>query len=65
MRRRRAEVAAAVSAARKAGDAEGATLLVGQTAGLIRDLAPAGELVERIVRDAEGLLRARIQEVLR
>ncbi len=39
-----------------AGDADGAPAIVGEAAGLIRDIAPAGEIVARIAADAEVLL---------
>ena len=37
---------------------------VGQSAGLIDDVAPAGEIVLRIVAEAEEVLRARLPELL-
>jgi NAD(P)H-dependent flavin oxidoreductase YrpB (nitropropane dioxygenase family) len=64
LRRRRAEVAAAVGAARRAGDVEGSSLLIGQTAGLIDDIVPAAAVVERTAREAEELLRSRAAGLL-
>ena len=38
--------------------------MVGQTAGLIDAIAPAGELVRRISADAEAILRDRLPALL-
>jgi hypothetical protein len=43
-----------------AGDAANVSLLIGQDAGLIRDIPAAGELGERIVAEAEALLENRL-----
>lgn len=51
--------------AREAGDADNAVLLIGQDAGLIHDLPPVGELVQRIVAEAEALLRDRLPSLVR
>jgi hypothetical protein len=40
-------------------------LLIGQDAGLIHDIPPAGEVVERIVVDAEALLKDRLPKLVR
>ena len=64
LRRRRAEVIAAARAAYAAGDAENASLLIGQTAGLIDTIEPAAELVRRISSDAEAILRGRLPALL-
>ncbi len=42
-----------------AGDVENTGVLVGEAVGLIREVASAGELVDRIVREAEDRLRHR------
>src|SRR5262245_8430515 len=60
LRARRAEAYAAVQAARKAGDAEEAPLSMGQDAGLIHEILPAGEIVSRIAREAEQILVERL-----
>ena len=60
LRARQPVAAAALQQAWAAGDAENASLLIGQDAGLIHDLPPAGELVERMVAEAERLLRDRL-----
>ena len=64
LRRRRAEVIAEVRAAYAAGDADNASLLIGQTAGLIDAIEPAAELVRRISADAETILRDRLPGLL-
>jgi NAD(P)H-dependent flavin oxidoreductase YrpB (nitropropane dioxygenase family) len=50
-------VLAALNKASAAGDADNASLLIGQDAGLIHDIPAAGEVVERIVSEAETLLK--------
>jgi NAD(P)H-dependent flavin oxidoreductase YrpB (nitropropane dioxygenase family) len=56
LRQGRAEAHAALQAARRNGDAEEAVLSMGQDAGLIHDILPAGEIVTRIARQAEQIL---------
>ncbi|MDJ1159412.1 nitronate monooxygenase [Chelatococcus sp. SYSU_G07232] len=63
---REAELAAAIeeeapryAAASASGDAEGAGIVVGEATGLIADVPPAGEIVTRIVAEAEALLARR------
>ncbi|MBI4292102.1 MAG: nitronate monooxygenase [Betaproteobacteria bacterium] len=60
LRQRRAEAFAGVLAARKSGDTEEAPLSMGQDAGLIHDIPPAGEIVERIARQAHEILTQRL-----
>jgi enoyl-[acyl-carrier protein] reductase II len=50
---RRTEVAARVSRAREVGDVDGGAILLGQTAGFIEQIEPAGQIVKRLVREAE------------
>ena len=64
LRFRQAEVAATARQARAAGDAEGSFILVGQSAGLVADIEPAGAVVERIVGEAAALLRERAPALL-
>ena len=64
LRRRRDEVRAELVAARAAGDAQGGSLLIGQDAGLIDTIEPAGALVARLAADAESALRSRGSELL-
>jgi NAD(P)H-dependent flavin oxidoreductase YrpB (nitropropane dioxygenase family) len=59
LRQRRAEAKAALQEARKRGDADEAVLSMGQDAGLIRDIAPAAEIVSRIAQEAERILTER------
>jgi NAD(P)H-dependent flavin oxidoreductase YrpB (nitropropane dioxygenase family) len=54
------EAAAALERAREAGDVDNALLFIGQDAGLIHDVPSAADIVERIVADAERLLRDRL-----
>lgn len=56
LRRRREEVRKAVAAARSVGDAEHGSLLIGQDAGLIDSIEPAGTLIARLAADAERVL---------
>ena len=65
LRAHRAEAYASVQAARKAGDAEEAPLSMGQDAGLIHDILPAGEIVSRIAREAEQILAERMPRLLK
>jgi NAD(P)H-dependent flavin oxidoreductase YrpB (nitropropane dioxygenase family) len=65
LRARQPEVAAAMERAREIGDADNASLLMGQDAGLIHDIPPAGEIVERIVVEAEALLKDRLPKLVR
>jgi NAD(P)H-dependent flavin oxidoreductase YrpB (nitropropane dioxygenase family) len=59
LRRHLAEVRQSLQAARAAGDADRGTLLMGEDAGLIDSIEPAGALVERLAGDAEAALRER------
>ncbi len=65
VRQRRAELLARIQRARLEGDVDNGALLIGQDAGLIDRVEPAGEIVQRLVRDAEELLSRRTAEVLR
>jgi NAD(P)H-dependent flavin oxidoreductase YrpB (nitropropane dioxygenase family) len=65
LRARQPEVTAAVERARETGDVDNAALLIGQDAGLIHDIPPAGEIVERIVAEAEALLKDRLPKLVR
>jgi len=65
LRARQPEAAAALQKAQESGDAKNASLLIGQDAGLIRDIPPAGELVERIVAEAEAVLKGRLPKLVR
>lgn len=65
LRARQPEAAAALGRARETGDADNASLLIGQDAGLIHDVPPAGEIVERTVAEAEALLKDRLPKLIR
>jgi len=56
LRARRTEVGAGMRQAFEKGDRDGAALFIGQDAGLIDAIEPAGEVVRRIVRDADAVL---------
>ncbi len=65
VRQRRAEISKAMMQARASGDKEESSLSMGQTAGLINDIVPAGQLVERIAAEAEAIIRGRLTSALR
>jgi NAD(P)H-dependent flavin oxidoreductase YrpB (nitropropane dioxygenase family) len=57
------EVAQTLMAARQAGDAENAALLVGQDAGLIEAVLPAAEVIRRMVAQAEEIITGRLPQL--
>jgi len=65
VRRRHVEIGQRVRQARAEGDVDNGSLLIGQDAGLIDRVEPAGEIVTRLVAEAEALLANRSAEVLR
>jgi NAD(P)H-dependent flavin oxidoreductase YrpB (nitropropane dioxygenase family) len=64
LRRSWREVVPQVQAARAAGDADRGTLLMGEDAGLIDSIEPAGALVTRLAADAEAILRRRPRDLV-
>jgi NAD(P)H-dependent flavin oxidoreductase YrpB (nitropropane dioxygenase family) len=64
LRARQPEIQAAAQAARARGDAANATVWVGQAAGLVDRIEPAGAIVRRVVAEAEHLLRERAAALL-
>lgn len=64
LRQNQVQAHADLIAARKAGDVEEASLSMGQDAGLIHDIPPAGEIVARIARQAEEILSTRLPGML-
>lgn len=60
LRQNQKSAAAALKAAQQAGDVDEGSLLLGQDAGLIDDLPAAGDLVRRMVAEAEEIMRARL-----
>ncbi len=65
LRQNQAAALADLIEARRTGDVEEASLSMGQDAGLIHDIPPAGEVVERIVREAEEILSSRLPGLLK
>lgn len=61
---RRDELQAQVVAAREAGDARIAPVHAGAAVGLMHTIMPAGEIVRKIVEDAEQILRKRTVQIL-
>jgi NAD(P)H-dependent flavin oxidoreductase YrpB (nitropropane dioxygenase family) len=64
LRARQPEVTAALERAQEIGNVDNAALLTGQDAGLIHDIPSAGEIVERIVAEAEALLKDRLPKLV-
>lgn len=64
LRRRQPEVARLVAEASRTGDTDHAVLYAGQTAGLIRELLPAREVVTSIVSEAERIIRTRLSSLV-
>jgi NAD(P)H-dependent flavin oxidoreductase YrpB (nitropropane dioxygenase family) len=64
LRQNRAEAFADVQAARKRGDTDEAPLSMGQDAGLIREILPAGDIVRRIAQEAERILTERLPRLV-
>ena len=56
-------VAADYAAARAAGDFDVAAVIAGEAVGLIHDIPPAAEIVDRIVTEAEQILNGRRNSV--
>ncbi len=64
LRKQRTAAAEGLGQAWESGDVDEGAILVGQTAGLIGSIEPAGQLVERIAAEAESILRERLQPML-
>jgi NAD(P)H-dependent flavin oxidoreductase YrpB (nitropropane dioxygenase family) len=64
VRRNRAELQQRLVRARQQGNADDGALLIGQDSGLIDSIEPAGDLVRRIVADAEAVLSRRAEQLL-
>lgn len=56
VRQRSDELGGELARAKREGDRDEMALLAGEAVGLINDLPSAGEVIERIVKEAEGLL---------
>lgn len=64
VRQRRGELLQRIQRAREQADVDNGSLLIGQDAGLIDRVEPAGEIVRRMVHEAEAILRRRPAEAL-
>ena len=64
LRKRRQEVWAELQRADETGDAENAIIWIGQSAGLIDAVIPAGDVVRKVVSEAEEILRAQLPPML-
>jgi nitronate monooxygenase len=62
---RKAELLANLQAAAAAGDTSVARVLAGSGAGLVHGIEPAGDIVRRVIAEAEAILRSRPAELLR
>ena len=65
LRQHQPEAAKAVAQARRAGDADNAPLMFGQDAGLIDSIKPAAEIITGMVREADQIIRRRLNSLLR
>ena len=64
LREHQAEALAGLVAARKSGDIDEGSLSMGQDAGLINEILPAGEIVRRIAEEAETIIARRLLELV-
>lgn len=64
LRRRREEAYRQMVEARRTGDVDEAAIYYGQSAALIGEVLPAGEVVARVVREAERVLREGLPKLL-
>ena len=64
LRQSRAEAAAKLRAARDEGNIDEGSLSLGQDAGLIHDIPPAGDIVTRIAQEAEEILTRKLPHLL-
>lgn len=65
VRQRRSEIGAGLRAARERDDASESNLQMGQTAGLITAISPAGQVVREIAAEAERIIRDRLSGLVR
>lgn len=61
---RKSELRRHLEAAAEAGDTSLARILAGNSAGLVREIEPAGDIVRRVVAEAEEILRSRPGSIL-
>jgi NAD(P)H-dependent flavin oxidoreductase YrpB (nitropropane dioxygenase family) len=64
LRRDRTEAWDRLNLARRTGDVDEGPLSMGQDSGLIHDIPPAGEIVTRIVREAEEILGRKLPRLI-
>jgi NAD(P)H-dependent flavin oxidoreductase YrpB (nitropropane dioxygenase family) len=64
LRQNRAEALAKLQAARQSGDVDEGPLSMGQDAGLVHDIPPAAELVNRIAQQAEEILTRKLPRLV-
>jgi NAD(P)H-dependent flavin oxidoreductase YrpB (nitropropane dioxygenase family) len=64
LRRDQAAALEGLNAARRSGDIEEGSLAMGQDAGLIGDIPPAGEVVTSITEEAEEISRKKLPRLL-
>ncbi|HSS62013.1 MAG TPA: nitronate monooxygenase [Candidatus Limnocylindrales bacterium] len=64
LRRQRDEVVAAMREARRVGDADEAIVYFGQSAALIREVMPAGDVMAQMIREAVSILRERLPSLV-
>jgi NAD(P)H-dependent flavin oxidoreductase YrpB (nitropropane dioxygenase family) len=64
LRQARVEAYARLQEARKNGDVDEGPLSMGQDAGLVHDIPPAGEIVTRIALEAEQILTSKLSRML-
>src|SRR5437773_11004828 len=64
LRRRREEVLPAMRRARGQGDRDEAIRYWGQTAALIAEVVPAGQVIDQMVAEAEAILRERLPSLV-
>ncbi|MCC7105867.1 MAG: nitronate monooxygenase, partial [Chloroflexi bacterium] len=64
VRQRRNEIGRDLEAARKRDDPDEYSIGVGQTAGLIDQIKPAGQIVREIAEEAEAIIASRLRSLL-
>ena len=64
LRRRREEAYRQMAEARRTGDVDEAAIYYGQSAALIGEILPAAEVVARVVREAEEVLKDRLPRLV-
>ena len=65
LRQRSHEIGPQVAAARRNDEVDAYTIGTGQTAGLIHDLKPAGQVVQDVAREAEDIIRTRLATLVK